>query len=145
MPISRERFQPECICTNLRRAARAISQLYDEALTDTGIKITQFSLLRSIQRNEPAPINALAEEMELDRTTLARNLRPLEREGLIALSAGNDKRVVEVALTRSGRAAVAHASPLWAKAQQDLAKRLGAKRVEQLREIAACALALVSD
>src|SRR5579863_2878917 len=96
------KYQPECVCVNLRRAARAMSQLYDEALAESGVKITQFSLLRAVERNEPAPITLLAEEMELDRTTLARNLQPLERERLIVLKPGNDKRVVEVSLTAVG-------------------------------------------
>jgi DNA-binding MarR family transcriptional regulator len=142
VPISLEILRPECVCTNLRRAARAISQLYDEALADSGVKITQFSLLRAIQRNEPAPINALADEMALDRTTLARNLQPLERGGLIALTPGRDKRVVEVALTTAGQAAIKAALPHWQRAQKSLSKRLGSERVAQLREIAAHALEL---
>jgi DNA-binding MarR family transcriptional regulator len=130
------KYQPECVCVNLRRAARAMSQLYDDELAAAGVKITQFSLLRAIGRNEPAPINVLAEELELDRTTLGRNLQPLERDGLIALAAGSDKRVVEVRLTETGRAAIERALPLWQHVQRDVAARLGSKRVNQLREIA---------
>jgi DNA-binding MarR family transcriptional regulator len=143
------KFQPECICVNLRRAARAVSQLYDDALAASGLKITQFSLLRAIQRNtlqknQRASINLLAEEMELDRSTLARNLRPLERDGLITLSPGRDKRVVEAHLTLAGAAAIASAVPLWRVVQQDVAARLGATRAHQLRKIAAYATGLVT-
>ncbi len=130
------KYQPECVCVNLRRAARAMSQLYDDALAASGVTITQFSLLRAIGRNQPAPINVLAEELELDRTTLGRNLQPLERDGLIALAAGSDKRVVEVRFTAAGRAAIERALPLWRQAQRDVAAHLGSERVDQLREIA---------
>jgi DNA-binding MarR family transcriptional regulator len=139
------KYQPECVCVNLRRAARAMSQLYDDALAASGVKITQFSLLRAIARNEPAPINVLAEELELDRTTLARNLQPLERDDLIALAAGSDKRVVEVRLTAAGRAAIERALPLWQQAQRDVAARLGSKRVGQLREIAQRATSVAKE
>ena len=129
-------YKPECVCANLRRTARAVSQLYDAALADSGLKITQFSLLRSIERNEPAPINVLAEEMELDRTTLARNLQPLERDELIILAAGSDKRVVEVRLTAAGREAIERALPLWHATQRGIEKRLGAKFKAVLRDLA---------
>ena len=79
-----------CICVNLRRASRAISQLYDEAMAASGLKVTQFSLLRAVERNEPVAITVLADDMELDRTTLARNLAPLERDRLLKRSAGRD-------------------------------------------------------
>ena len=141
----KSRYQPECVCVNLRRAARAMSQLYDEALAESGVKITQFSLLRAVERNEPAPITVLAEELELDRTTLARNLQPLERERLIVLKPGSDKRVVEVSLTAAGRTAIRQALPLWRAAQKDIAARLGGKRVGLLREIAVRATELAKE
>ena len=136
--------QPHCVCVNLRRAARAVSQLYDAALAPSGIKITQFSLLRAVERGEPVAITDLADEMALDRTTLARNLAPLERDGLVALKAGADRRVTEVRLTASGRKAIARALPLWEKAQGELGRKLPAGRVEQLRSIAAETLAAAS-
>lgn len=130
------KWQSSCVCFNLRRAARAVSQIYDEALAASGIKITQFSLLRAVERNEPAAITALAEELDLDRTTMARNLAPLERDGMVVLAAGSDQRVTEVRLTAKGRATVARAYPLWEKAQAEIARRLPAGRIDQLREIA---------
>lgn len=128
--------QPTCVCVNLRRAARAVSYLYDEALAASGIKITQFSLLRAVERNEPIAITALAEELELDRTTLARNLGPLERDRLVLLVAGDDQRVTEVRLTAGGRAAIARALPLWEKAQAETGRLFARGRIEQLRVIA---------
>jgi DNA-binding MarR family transcriptional regulator len=104
--------QPTCVCVNLRRLARATTQLYDQALAASGIKVTQYSLLCAIEREQPVAISALAEEVELDRTTLARNLTPLERDGLIELrTVATDKRVTEVVLTRQGRVAIARARP----------------------------------
>jgi DNA-binding MarR family transcriptional regulator len=128
--------QPTCVCVNLRRAARAVSYLYDEALAASGIKITQFSLLRAVERNEPIAITALAEELELDRTTLARNLGPLERDRLVLLVAGDDQRVTEVRLTAGGRAAIARALPLWENAQAETGRLFARGRIEQLRVIA---------
>jgi len=136
--------QTDCICVNLRRAARAMTALYDEALAPAGIKVTQFSLLRAVERNEPAAIGTLSEELDLDRTTLARNLSPLQRDGLIELAAGDDRRVTEVRLTRKGRVAVEKALPLWRDAQARLGARFSADRLVQLRAIAAEA-AVVAD
>jgi DNA-binding MarR family transcriptional regulator len=129
--------QPTCICVNLRRAARAVSHVYDEALASSGIKITQFSLLRAVARMQPVAISVLAAELELDRTTLARNLRPLQRDRLVALGDGRDQRVTEVRLTLAGRAAIARALPLWEQAQVRIGKLLARGRIEQLGAIAA--------
>jgi DNA-binding MarR family transcriptional regulator len=129
--------QTECICVNLRCAARAVTAMYDEALAASGIKITQFSLLRAVERNEPVAISALSEDLDLDRTTLARNLAPLQRDGLIELAAGSDRRVTEVWLTKKGRAAIAKALPLWRRIQQEVDRRFASGRLAQLREIAA--------
>jgi DNA-binding MarR family transcriptional regulator len=130
------KYQPVCVCTNLRRATRAISNMYDLALVSSGLKITQFSLLRAVERNEPVAITALAEEMALDRTTLARNLAPLERDKLVELKPGSDQRVTHVRLTQAGRSAVAAALPLWKKTQAEVSRLLSDGRVEQLRDIA---------
>src|SRR4051812_14699691 len=134
--------QTQCVCVNLRRATRALTQLYDSALADAGVKVTQFSLLRAVERNEPAAITTLANDLDLDRTTLARNLLPLQRDRLVTLAAGDDQRVTEVRLTAKGRKAIASALPLWQNVQSEIAERLGADRVEQMREFAAAALAL---
>ena len=137
--------QTTCVCVNLRRATRALTQLYDSALAEAGVKVTQFSLLRAIQRSEPAAITTLAEDLELDRTTLARNLLPLQRDRLVTLATGDDQRVTEVRLTAKGRKAIAQALPLWQQVQDEIAQRLGAGRVEQMREFAAAALALTEQ
>ena len=113
-----------------------MTALYDDALAASGVKVTQFSLLRAVERNEPAAISVLSDELDLDRTTLARNLEPLQREGLVALAPGADRRVTEVRLTRKGRAAIAKALPLWERAQAQVGQRFAAGHLEQLRAIA---------
>ncbi len=130
-------YRTDCLCIHLRRIARSVTQAYDDALAASGIKLTQFSLLRSVERNEPAAIGTLAEELELDRTTLARNLRPLERDGLLTTGASaHDQRVTEVRLTARGRRAIAQALPAWHKAQADMARRIGTRHADLLRELA---------
>jgi DNA-binding MarR family transcriptional regulator len=139
------RRQPQCVCVNLRNATRALTQLYDSALASAGVKVTQFSLLRAIQRNEPAAITMLAEDLDLDRTTLTRNLVPLQREHLVALGVGADQRVTEVRLTAKGRKAIDKALPLWQRVQDDIEQRLGPTRVQQLRELAVLAIAAAQE
>jgi DNA-binding MarR family transcriptional regulator len=114
-----------CACTNLRRAARAITQFYDRNLEPVGLKVTQFSLLRSVLRAGATSISALAEEVRLDRTTLGRNLAVLEGGGLVALSPGKDQRERTVTLTASGKRALDSAIPLWEQAQHKVTKALG--------------------
>ena len=128
--------QRTCVCVNLRRLARATTQLYDEALAASGIKVTQYSLLCAVEREQPVAISALAEELDLDRTTLARNLNPLRRDGLIVLRAGADKRVTEVTLTAAGRNAIRRARPAWERAQAQVTAKIGAQRLAMLRELA---------
>jgi DNA-binding MarR family transcriptional regulator len=122
-----------------------MTALYDDALAKSGIKITQFSLLRAVERNEPASVSVLSEDLDLDRTTLARNLNPLERDGLIELAAGADRRVTEVRLTARGRRVLAKALPLWQKAQVEVERRFAAGQLDQLRTIAAEAAEMAND
>lgn len=93
----------ECICTHLRRAARGVSRHYDEALAGFGVNVAQFSLLRHLQRLDRPSITALAEAMGLERSTLGRNLRVLEADGLVALGEGDDQRNRVVLLTEAGK------------------------------------------
>src|SRR5918994_5013719 len=81
-----------CACANLRKAARAVTQLFDAALAPSGLKSTQFTLLVTSRLSGEATINGLAERMAMDRTTLSRNLKPLVRDGLLEVSPGGDGR-----------------------------------------------------
>ena len=115
----------KCICTSLRQAARASTALYDKALAPSGLKVTMFRLLRRIESHPNASISSLAELVGLDRSTLGRNLKVLERQGLLALPSGKDARARRVALTPAGKTALARAVPLWAQAQTEMKVLLG--------------------
>jgi DNA-binding MarR family transcriptional regulator len=121
-----------CTCFNLRKAARAITQLYDEFLRPSGLRATQFSLLTVVREVGTASMTELAEAAVMDRTTLKRNLELLEREGLVRIQAGSDARVREVALTAAAQKKLAEALPYWAKAQAHVTTQLGSGRAEQL-------------
>jgi len=124
----RMRVRNECTGQSLRRATRTISRIYDETLAPSGLRGTQFSLLIALSFFEQAPLLRVAEELSLDRTTLTRNLQPLERAGLVASSPGKDQRVRLLRLTEAGRRALQRAYPLWEKAQAKVVKALGQGR-----------------
>ena len=113
-----------CYCTQSRRLARALTDAYDQALAPSGLKVTQFSLLRMVARLESPTISALAEATGLDRSTLGRNLKVLQKDGWAALSAGDDERTRIVSLTKAGDLAVQRAVPLWNSAQARLHEKL---------------------
>ena len=106
-------------------AARALSRAYDEALRPCGLKSTQFSLLVAIGSQATLSISEMAEALGLERTTLTRNLRPLERMGLVAIGAEAYRRSRALTLTEQGRARLDEALPLWQTAQQRLRSALG--------------------
>lgn len=124
-----------CSCTNLRRAARSISELYDEFLAPSRLKATQFSLLRALDRIGSTSITTLAEEIRLDRTTLGRNLQVLGRDGYVLLEYGTDLRERTIVLTTSGKRALEKAIPLWEQAQAQIVTRLGNRKLEGLTAI----------
>jgi DNA-binding MarR family transcriptional regulator len=118
----------DCACFNLRKAARAVTQLYETALAPSGIHATQFSVLVALAVADGAPLSRVADALVMDRTTLTRNLRPLERRGWVRIEAGEDRRERNLSLTGSGRAALERALPLWQRAQAALQERLGDAR-----------------
>src|SRR4249919_2845813 len=103
MPASAEAHHspvsPACTCGRLRRAARALTQLYDDAMAPAGLRVTQFSLLRTLARRGSTRITELAAAVLLDRTALSRNLDPLAARGLVAIVPGRDARTREVEIT----------------------------------------------
>ena len=121
-----------CACANLRKAVRAVSQLYDDAFRPIGLRATQFGLLGATGMLGPLTINRLAEAIVMDRTTLTRNLRPLEKQGLLQIKSGKDRREREVSITRRGQVVLAKGYPLWKKAQGKVVKGLGPERVNRL-------------
>jgi DNA-binding MarR family transcriptional regulator len=123
-----------CLCSNVRRAALALTSLYDGALAPHGLKVTQYALLRTVERHGEPNLTELARATGLDRSTLGRNLRVLADAGFVALSAGEDQRDRVVALTRLGRARVRAATAAWKKVQEDLTRTL-ADDAERLVDI----------
>jgi len=122
-----------CASTAIRRADRALSRVYDEALRPTGLATTQYSLLSIISR-APHPLNLgdLATAQVMDRTTLSHNLAPLVRDGLVRLAPGHDRRTRIVALTPAGETALAVARPLWREAQDRVEQVTGDDRLQRL-------------
>ena len=114
-----------CLCFNLRKAARALTQTYDAALKPAGITAPQFTLLTALEKQGPVSLSDLAAALGMDRTTLTRNLKPLQRDGLVASAEGDDRRVRLLTLTAAGRARLRDAGPLWRAVQSKVADTFG--------------------
>ena len=112
-----------------------MTALYDEALAPAQVNLAQFSLLRNVNRHGPVSLTRLAEIVDLDRSTLGRNVRVLERMGLFALAASEDKREASVELTQAGRATLETALPLWHGVQTTIHGKLGATGAAQLEAL----------
>lgn len=117
-----------CMCASVRRAGQALTNLYDDILAPSGLRAMQFSLLSHLAGVEEATLTRLAEVRAIDRTTLTRNLAPLERDGLVTVAAGADRRTRVVRITDAGRAALTRALPYWRTAQERMIAGLGAER-----------------
>jgi DNA-binding MarR family transcriptional regulator len=117
-----------CTCFNLRKASRAVTQKFDEILKPSGLLVTQFTVLVAVGISEAKTINELAEILVMDRTTLTRNLKPLEREGWLKIEPGQDRRTRIVRLTDDGKATLTKALPLWKQAQDSTIAVLGQQR-----------------
>lgn len=124
-----------CYCAALRAAARKTTEIYDDALAPTGVNIAQFSLLRRIERAAPVSLSELGRLAELDRSTVGRNVKVLQRLGLVRVTTGEDHREATVALDGKGVAVLREAAPLWDDAQRRIAAKLGAEGPERLREL----------
>lgn len=129
---------PSCACNTLRRATRALTAAYDAALAPSGLRITQFSVLRALARLGPVAVTRLAAEAALERSTMGRNLDPLERRGLVRIGVGeSDGRERVAALTPAGEAAIAAALPAWRAVQDRVATLLPPDTLEALaRQVA---------
>ena len=126
----------DCNCLAVRQAARHVTQSYDAFLLAAGLRTTQFSILAKLRRLGPMTINALAAEMVMDRTTLGRNIRPLQREGLLAGAPGqSDRRSKELRLTEAGVERLRTAVGGWTRAQEQFGTVFGAERAAELRSL----------
>jgi len=136
MSAAEQPLAPDCNCLAIRQASRHITQFYDQLLAPSGLRTTQFAILGRLQRNGPMPINALAAALVMDRTTLGRNILPLQRDGLIEIGASPaDRRRREVRLTASGAARLRAARQGWAAAQERFDEVFGADRAAALRDL----------
>jgi DNA-binding MarR family transcriptional regulator len=125
-----------CHCLALREASRHVSQFYDRFLAPAGLRTTQFSILAKLRRLGPMTINALARDLVMDRTTLGRNILPLEREGLITVVQGSSgRRSKELRLTDGGAARLRIAAKGWAEAQARFEAAFGGTRASELRTL----------
>jgi DNA-binding MarR family transcriptional regulator len=115
----------QCACFSLRKAARAVTHLYDKTLEPSGLRVTQFTLLVALSLSEQLTLSQVAERLVMDRTTLTRNLAPLERDGLVTSERGSDQRERYVHLTPAGRRALEQALPLWRQAQARVVTAIG--------------------
>jgi DNA-binding MarR family transcriptional regulator len=122
-----------CACFNTRKVARLLGQVYDRALEPSGLKNTQFTALAVAERHGPISITELSRSMEIERTSLTRNLQVLQRDGLVKLGAGVDGRSKNVVVTAKGRRRLEAALPLWAAAQEHVLGVFGGKRWRSLR------------
>jgi DNA-binding MarR family transcriptional regulator len=127
-----QEIEHTCTLFNSRKAARAITDLYEVALSPSGIHATQFILLVAIKNHEPVSMSNLAEGLHTDRTTLTRTLKPLQEKGWVAIAAGADRRVQEVRLTAQGSDALIEVVPLWEQAQKQVKAQLGHEAWTQL-------------
>jgi DNA-binding MarR family transcriptional regulator len=125
----------QCLATKLRQATRALTQHYDEAIADSGIRSTQFTLLIALAQAPRVPLSKLADALVMDRTTLTRNIAPLVRDGLVEEQPSPDRRVRAYALSAKGKRALEQAMPGWRKAQARMLRALGSADAQALDRI----------
>lgn len=121
-----------CACANLRQTARLVTQAYDDALKETGLHCSQFTLLATLAQIGPSGMRQLAEALGMDRTTLTRNLQALQRDGFVEDQPNGDKRRRQLAITPRGIAALEAAVPLWEQAQKRVVAVLGSDQFGDL-------------
>lgn len=140
------RLGPACLCNNLRRAARLVTNYYDALLEPTGLRVSQLTILVVLYRAGEQTINEMAEKLELDRTTLTRNLKPLAGKGLLTIAPGSDQRTRVAALTSEGEEVLISALPLWEQAQAHMVEGIGeANAAVLLAQLSGAAVLASSD
>ena len=136
MSVSRSPGFQECNCLAIRQAARHVTQFYDQLFAPVGLRATQFAILSRLRRDGPMTINALAAALVMDRTTLGRNILPLQRDGLIEIAAAaSDRRRRELCLSAAGADKLRRASERWRVAQTRFDAVFGGERAAALRDL----------
>jgi len=140
------RLATMCVCSNLRRASRAVTNYYDSLLGQVSeLRISQVIVLVVLYLAGPQTINELAEIMALDRTTVGRNLRPLAQQGLLSLTSGSDQRTRVVTLTAQGKETLLRVLPQWEQAQAHMVAGMGQEKVDALLAQLSTAAAYAHD
>ena len=121
-----------CLCLNLRKAARNLTRSYDAALAQCGLTTGQFATMLALKQMGPSPISAIAQAIDLERSALTRNLTVMEKNGLVQRIEGEDRRERIVTLSTEGEARLDESKPLWAKAQSNAVAELGKDASQRL-------------
>jgi DNA-binding MarR family transcriptional regulator len=133
-----KKFRPrgfDCLCGNVRMAARALTSVYDEHLKPSGLRSTQLAVLWAVVAVGDGTVGKIARTIAMDDSSLTRTLKLLERDKLVSLRAGSDRREKQVQATARGRKAFAVAMPLWQKAQADMLRRLKGQRMVDVNSL----------
>lgn len=126
----------DCNCLAIRQAARHVTQFYDQLFAPVGLRATQYAILSRLGRDGPMSINSLAAALVMDRTTLGRNILPLQRDGLIEIVASpDDRRRRELRLSAAGAEKQRQARECWAVAQTRFDDVYGGERAAALRDL----------
>lgn len=123
-----------CVGFNLRKASRLLSQIYDQALKPAKLKVTQFSLLMAVAGLEDTTIGKLAQPLGMERSTVSRNAKILEKRGLVKIEEGKDRRQQRLILTEKGALILQEALPMWDSVQERLARELGEVKIKTFME-----------
>jgi len=134
-----------CLCANIRRVSRAITQRYEEALRPVGLTITQFTILRAVSLLGDITQGRLGEILAMDSTTLTRTLGVMNREGWISKVYGADRRERRLRLTRSGKSELNRAVPYWQRSQESLRNQLGKERWDHLAKLINDTTSLIAE
>jgi DNA-binding MarR family transcriptional regulator len=134
-----------CLCASFRRATRALTQHYDEAMRPTGLRATQFTLLQALSLTGEVTQGRLGQILAMDSTTLTRTLEIMTRHGWVAKKQGKDRRERRLGLTKAGQAQFERALPRWDKLQADLRRRLGAEPWDSLMQLTRNVTTIVTE
>jgi DNA-binding MarR family transcriptional regulator len=138
-------LQLPCMCASIRRASRALTQMYDDSLRPLGLHATQFSILQALELAGEVSQNQLSNLLFIDSTTLTRNLRILHKEGWITVRAGADRRERWVRLAPLGGRRLQQAMPVWGRVQKHLRHKLGDARWRDLQKLSSAIVDIVTN
>lgn len=128
-------MEPSCYCLKTRRACAAVTKFYDTMLAPSGVTVRQYSLLLNISQAHSCSVRELADLAELDRSTLARSLKPLYAQGFIVNAKQPSARNSQLELTNAGKETVEQAKELWSKAQEAVSESFGSEGIVLLEEL----------